>query len=211
MTTENLTRFKSELNSFYALILLNLIFGALAIAFGIQFIIASVMGLTGGLATMEVRALAGAVSLVCFGLGIMWVRSSAQILKGIKGIRREFRNRKEPVPDETLTCWIVRMIAHYRENKQTIRTMILVCTLGGFCFLTLGVINSLEFFSISTSSGTFMLNSYLLIPSVFLALGVAVVSLASSFYFSRFSKTWDLRQGEISRCELELAEKLGRD
>lgn len=211
MTTENLERFKSELNSFFALIIVNLVFGALAMAFGIQFIIVSVSGLTAGQATMELRALAGAISLVCFGLGLIWIRCSAKILKGIKGIYREFRYRKEPVPDETLTCWIVRMTAHYRENRQTIRTMILVCTAGGFCFLTLGIISSLEFISISLSSVTFTVNSYLLIPSAVLTIGVAVVSLASSFYFSGFSRTWDFRQEEISRRECELAEKLGRD
>lgn len=211
MRTENLVQFKSELNTFFALIILNLIFGALAMAFGIQFIIASVLGLTAGQATIELRALTGAISLICFGLGLMWVRSGAQILEGITGIRREFRNREEPVPDETLTCWIVRLTAHYRQNKQTIRWMILVCTAGGFCFLTLGMINSLEFISLSFSSATFTLNSWLLIPSAFLALGAGLVSLASSFYFTQFSRTWDLRQEEISRREHELAEKLGRD
>jgi hypothetical protein len=211
MTAKNLVQFKSELNSFFALILLNLVFGALAMAFGMQFIIASITGLMAGQATIEFRALAGAISLVSFGLGLMWVRSSAKILKGITGIRREFRNREEPVPDETLTCWIVRLVAHYRENRKTIRTMIIVCTAGGFCFLALGIINSLEFISISFASATFTLNSYLLIHSAFLALGVGLVSLASSFYFTQFSRTWDLRQEEISRREHELAEKLGRD
>ena len=103
------------------------------------------------------------------------------------------------------------MTAHYRGNKKTIRNMILVCTLGGFCFLILGVLNSLEFFSFSLSSGSFSLNNYLLIPSALLTLGVAMVSLLSSYYFTKFSKTWDHREDEISRSESELAEKLGLD
>lgn len=211
MAETTIKQFKNELNSFFGLVILNLVFGALAIVFGMQFIVASILGLTTGQAMPELRLLTGAISLVCFGLGLSWTLSSAKILKGITGIRREFRNRQEPVPDEALTCWIIRTMAHYRDNQKTIHTMILVCTLGGFCFLALGLLNSLEFFSFSLSSGTFTLNSYLLLPSALLTLAVAIVSLASSFCFAKFSKTWDLRQDEISRSEYELAKKLGLD
>ncbi len=47
MTTENLTRFKNEINRFFALVLRNLVFGAMAMAFGMQFIVTSVLGMTG--------------------------------------------------------------------------------------------------------------------------------------------------------------------
>ena len=211
MTHEISTRFKRELSSFYVLVLLNLVFGALAMAFGIQSIIASVLGLTGGQTTPEFRMVSGVFSMVCFGLGISWVLSSAKILKGITGIRRAFRHRTATATDETVTLGIVRMVAHYRENKKTIRTMILVCTLGGFCFLALGVMNSMEFFSGGISSGRFVLNSYLLIPSALLTLAIAFVSLLSSYYFLKFSRTWDLRQQETTRSEDILKKTLGID
>jgi hypothetical protein len=137
--------------------------------------------------------------------------SSVEIMDGIDDIRNFLKENTTPVSDEITTCGIVRMIAHYRGHRKTIRTMILVCTIGGFCFLALGIISSIEFFSFSLMSGTITLNSYLLIPSVLLALSVALVSLASSFYFSKFSRAWDLREDEISRAEHELAETLGRD
>jgi hypothetical protein len=211
MTPENLPRFKKEINRFFALLLLNLAFGALVMAFGMQFIVTSVLGQTGIQASAILRALTGIFAMVCFGLGLSWVLFSARILKGITQIHREFRDHKGPVPEETLTCWIVRMTAHYRGNKKTIRNMILVCTLGGFCFIILRVLNNLEFFSFSLSSGSFSLNNYLLIPSASLTLGIAMVSLLSSYYFMKFSKTWDNREDEISRSESELAEKLGLD
>jgi hypothetical protein len=208
MTTENLTRFKKEHDSFFALVLVNLAFGSIATVFGIQYVVASVLGLTGGQSAV-LRVLAGAFAMLSFGLGLSWVVSSRKILKGLKGIRTELDIRREPVTEETLACWIVRMITHYRENRKTIRTMILICTLGGFCFLALGIIGSLEFISIGLSSGAFTLNGSLLVLPVLLALGAAAVSLASSLYFRTFSRAWDLRQGEIERSECELAEKLG--
>jgi hypothetical protein len=208
MADETLTRFKSELNSFFALSLLNIVFGALAMAFGVQFIVSSVLGLTGG-QSLPLRIVSGSISMVCFGLGIAWIISSVEIFEGIEGIRTESKDWTGPVSDETLTSGIVQMIAHYRENRKTIRMMILVCTLGGFCFLVLGIINSMEFFSISLSSGRFTLNSYLLIPSALLTLGVALASLLSSYYFSNFSRVWDLRLQETVRSEDTLKKSMG--
>ncbi len=201
MTDETFRRFRSELNSFFILILLNLVFGALAMAFGVQFIVTSVLGVLGGEGLTLFRIGAGILSLISFGLGISWVTSSARMLGSITEIRSEFQNLKGPVSDETVTSGIVRMVAHYRENRKTIDRMILVCTLGGVCFFVLGILNSVEFFSISLSSGRFTLNNYLLIPSALLTLGIALVSLLSSYYFSKFSKIWDLRLEETARSE----------
>jgi len=209
MTDETLTRFKSELNSFSILVLMNLVFGALVMAFGVQFIVTSVSGLTNGQSLSLLRIVAGSLSMVCFGLGISWIISSVEILDGIDSIRSEFKDLTGPVSDETLTSGIVGMMAHYRGNKKTIRTMILVCSLGGFCFLALAIINSMEFFSISLSSGRLTLNNYLLIPSVLLTLGVALVSLLSSYYFTHFSRAWDQRLQETARYEDTLKKSLG--
>jgi len=211
MTEGTLTRFKSELNSFFILILLNLVFGALAMAFGVQYIVTSVLGLTDWQSLTLLRIVGGALSLVCFGLGIAWIISSAEIMEEISEIREEFRSRQGPVPEETLTGGIIRMIAHYREHRKTIRRMILVCTLGGICFLVLGIMNSLELISVSLTSGSFTLNSYLLIPSALLTLGIALVSLLSSYYFRNFSNSWDLRLQEADRSEYMLKKSLGID
>jgi hypothetical protein len=45
MTADTQSQFKSELNSFFMLVLLNLVFGALAMAFGMQYMIMAVLGL----------------------------------------------------------------------------------------------------------------------------------------------------------------------
>jgi len=209
MTEETLTRFKSELNSFFVLILLNLVFGALVMAFGVQYIVTSVPGLTGWQSLTLHRIAGGALSMVCFGLGIAWIISSAEVLDGIDEIRTEFKDRKGPITDETLTGGIVRMIAHYRENRKTIQRMILVCTLGGICFLVLGSMNSLELISFSLTSGSFTLNTYLLIPSALLTLGIALVSLLSSYYFRNFSKAWDLRLQEADHSGDMLKKSMG--
>lgn len=210
MTDTIHSRVLRELDSFYIITLLNVVFGALAMAFGIQYMVSSVLGMTGGEPFSLFRILTAAVSMVGFGLGLSWLLSSVKIMNGLSDIRTIVKDRKAPLLDEILTGAIVRMIAHYREHRKTIQTMILVCTLGGFCFLALGIMSSIEFFSFSLTTGTITLNSALLIPSALLTLAIAMVSLASSWYFSKFSKDWDLRQGEISLSEQALANALRR-
>lgn len=211
MTDTVHSRFVCELRSFYLVTLLNVVFSALAVAFGVQYIVMSITGLTGGQTVSPLRVATAAVSMVAFGLGISWIISSARLMSGLNSIRSACMNKKGPVPAEVTTGGIVRMIAHYRANKKTIRMMILVCTIGGFCILTLGIISSAGFFSIGLLSGTITLNSYLVLPAALLSLGIAIVSLVSSYYFMKFSKAWDLREDKLSRSEPKLAEALERD
>ena len=210
MTDGTLNQFRNELTALFVIVVLNIVFGALAMAFGVQYMVSSVSGQAAG-QFLVLRVVTGTVAMICFGLGIAWIISSVKIFDGIEEIREEFQDRKKPVSDETLTSGIIRMMAHYRQNTKTIHTMILVCTLGGFCFLALGIINSLEFLSISLSSGQFTLKNYLLIPAALLTLGIALVSLLSSYYFSKFSRTWDLRLMETARSEEMLKKSLGID
>lgn len=204
-------RFRRELNTFFGVTLLNVVFAAQAIALGIAYVVAAVIGTTEVPADPALRVLAGALALACFGLGLAWVRSSARVLRGVTSIRRSFRGRPGPVSEEALTGGIVGMIAHYRENRSTIRTMVRVCTAAGFGLLALGVVVGLESASVSLSGGSVTLNGPALISSALLALGIGLVSLLSSYYFSRFSRVWDLRLEETARSEERLKSAMGMD
>ena len=120
MTDHTLQQFGDELKSFFVLVLLNMAFGALALAFGMQIIIATFLpsapGEPSSLVISTVRILIG-ITGMCIGL--FWMLTSMKILRGIKGIRKRTRTgaRAGPVPAETLTGWIVAILAHYRENR----------------------------------------------------------------------------------------------
>ncbi len=213
MTDETLTRFRSELGSFFTLILLNLIFGALAMALGMQFFITSVLAL---LAEMPVSALhnlffffriaAGAGSA---GLGFAWILASAKILKGIAVIRREYRNSPSPVASEVLTGWILQMTAHYRQNKKAIGWMTLICTLGGGVFLALGIINLIGAIAVLASSAGILVVSLSFIAAA-INLTIGIESLRFSSYFRRYSRAWDNRIGEVSQNEKALRDIMER-
>ena len=84
---------------------------------------------------------------------------------GVALIRRPFRRRRGPASEEDVTRGIVGMVAHYREHRRTIRTMILVCTVGGLFFLVEGIVSSVEFASFTLSGGSITVNGIALLPA----------------------------------------------
>jgi hypothetical protein len=207
MTDETVSQFKNELNSFFVLVILNLVFGALAMAFGVQFMIANVLELTGEQIPPLLRVLAGAVSLAGFGLGLSWVLSSAKVLKGITGIRREYSECPGMVSAEILTGWIVRLMAHYRENRETIRWMTVICAFGGCAFLAIGFLNLIQGITWTADANASWIQRLPFIAAG-INLTIGLSSLLFCVYFRRYSAAWDLRLDETSRSETILERTL---
>lgn len=211
MNKETHFRLTREIRHFYLICILNIVFAALAMAFGVNYIVAAVLGPETGFTSPGIRMLTAAVAMVCFGLGISWLISTIRIFEGIEVINDRLGAEGASITDEQITCLIVRMLAHYRDNRKTIRTMIRVCTLGGCGFFVLGIATSLESLIISSDGIAFTINNPLIIPAMLLTLGIALASLVSSYFFSKFAKVWDLRLGEIEESECTLKKKLGLD
>ena len=212
-----LSQFRTEIRQFYLVSLLNLVFAAIAIAIGVQYVVTAILSQTvdplipGFPMIPGLRIFTGAIALICFGLGISWIISTVRIFEGIVTIKDDLEEAGDAITDERLTCLIVRMLAHYRDNHKTIRTMILVCTLGGGCFFVLGIANSLKVLSVSAGGFAFTLDNLLLIPAMLFTFGIALASLFSSYYFSKFAKVWDRRLHEIGESECALKKTLGLD
>jgi hypothetical protein len=202
-------QFKAEIRHFHLISLLNLVFAALAIAFGVQYIVSAVLGQSADPSTTGLRMLSGALALSCFGLSIGWILSTARVFEGVEKIKDDLDAEGDGITDDRITCLIVRMLAHYRDNRRTIGTMIRVCTLGGVCFFVLGIANGLKALSVLSGSISFTLDSYLLIPAMLLSLGIAISSLLSSYYFLKFARVWDRRLHEIEESECTLKKTLG--
>ena len=237
--------FAAELRSFFVLCLLNLVFGSLALAIGMQVIITAVLAMaqTGNFGIFPfLQALAGWAAAV---IGFRWILSSAKILKGVTRIRREYRalegsgagiSGKEPpagpegkgsVPGETtmggepgrepargsplhgeaLAGLILRMMAHYRENWNTIWRMNLISILGGCIFLALGVLNLAQGISAWYAGGTgFPFLFAFLAAGINMTIGLA--SLLFSSWFRRYSRAWELRLIEAARSEEALRKSM---
>ncbi len=212
LQNQALIQFRTEIRQFYLVCILNLVFSALAMAFGISYVIFAILGQTPGLlANPGLRMLIGAIALVCFGLGFSWLLSTVRIFDGVDDLQSKLVAEGSAIPDNRITCLIVQMLALYRDNRTTIGTMIRGCTFGGICFFGLGIGTSLEAISMLSDGITFTVNNLMVIPAMLLTLGIAGVSLLSSYYFSKFAKVWDRRLHEIDASECSLKKTLGLD
>lgn len=204
-------QFGDELKSFFVLVLLNMAFGALALAFGMQIILATFLPLAAGMPLgfflSAVRIVVG-IAGIC--IGFFWILASMKILLGIKGIRKEYRNsiKAGSVPAETLTGWIVAMLAHYRENRTIIWRMTLISIAGGLFFLALGIANVVQ--------GSLLLPSATNLEPVVFAIfgaapinsGIGIVTLYFTLRFRQYTATWDLRLKLADKGEESLKKAL---
>jgi hypothetical protein len=209
MNTDTTTQFQGELDSFFFLALLNMAFGALAMAFGMQYILLAVLGQPIVQTGPVLRILGGAISLAGFGLGLSWILTSARVLRGIREIRKEYRHYEGPVPGEVLTGWIVRMLAHYRENKRILPWMITVSRLGGCCFVTLGIVNILQG-TAALASGTGGMDPALCFIAAAINLTIGAATIAISIGFHRYARAWDCRLEATAKNESILESALER-
>jgi hypothetical protein len=200
MRTDVSPQFEDEIRSFWILSISNLVFAAITMAYGIMFIVTRLQEMAQAGSLLLMPLIMVVVGFAVAVLGIKWILASVEIFSSIEELKSAYDAKKGQMTPEDSTGFIIQMINQYRTNKATIRTMILVCTAGGFCFLVLGIMSSIEFVSAGLPSGMITLN-YLLIPSALLSLGIATVSLLCSYYFRRYASVWDLRLSEISRSE----------
>jgi hypothetical protein len=204
MTESTVSQFKAEISSFLMLVLLNMAFGALAMAFGMQYMIRAVLEMPLPQTAPALRVLTGMISMIGFGLGLAWISTSTKVLRGMKGIRKEVRAHEGPVPDEILTGWIVRMMAQYRENKKILPRMITVCRLGGCVFIALGAANLLQ----GIVAGGAGIEGIFPFVAAAINLTIGLVTIAVSIGFHRYSAAWDRRLDESARNETILERTL---
>ena len=200
-------QFEDEIRSFWIVSILNLVFAAITMAYGIMFIVTRLQEMIQAGSLLLVPLIIVIVGFAAAVLGIRWILASVEIFSSIEELKSAYDAKKGVMTMEDTTGFIIQMINQYRTNRDTIRTMILVCTAGGCCFLVLGIMSSIEFVSAGLTSGMTTLN-YLLIPSALLSLGIAIVSLLCSYYFRKYASVWDIRLSEISRLETILAKTM---
>jgi hypothetical protein len=210
MTQDTIRQFGAELTSFFTVTLFNLVFGALAMAIGMQFIIATALALSSGTTITLLSLILAATGVAGVVLGLWWIVTSSRILKGIKGVRKEYRNRREPVTGETLTRWIVTMMAHYRENTRTIRWMNGTCLLGGCIYFAFGLQNLYVGLVPAAVTGNTGAGIF---PFTAAAINctIGIVSILFSIYFHQYSKVWDERVVKAESSEAVLMHAMERE
>ncbi len=148
------SRLSSELGSFYALIVMNIIASAVAMGLSISNAVPGILAFVKALPSIDLSyslPLAGIAIAIC-GVAISWLISSAEIFEEAQEITEELKG-KEGVEGAGTTSLIVKTMALYRARKGTIVRMMWVSRLTGIVFLAMGIHNSYTFFELRHGSG----------------------------------------------------------
>jgi hypothetical protein len=207
MITETEAKFQRELNSFKGLVILNIVFGALAMALAIAIVVQSILALiqTQSLLLPEIALVP--LGFVVAAISIRWLVSSAELLEGVEDMKEDYQRNKNTLDEEGITAQIVKMMAHYRENKLTIKTMMLISRIAGGCFLISGGF-SLATAVINAMAGAPIGDVLIQLLGTGFSFAMATASLTIPHFFGKYSKIWDYRLKETAKAEIELSRQL---
>ncbi|MFZ7137761.1 MAG: hypothetical protein ACOWW1_05025 [archaeon] len=207
MATKTVAKIQRELNSYQGLTTLNIVFGGLVMAFAISFIVQSINAMVQAQNLLIPQTLLAGVGFVAAGLAIRWLISSAELLEGVTDLKDEYNKNKTTPDNENTVNILVKMTAHYRQNKPTIKTMMTLSRIAGTCFLVSGayilVTTAIGFSGFSTGQ------LFLQVLGAGFNLAMAGASFAIPHFFGKYSKIWDYRLEETMKAEKQLQQQFG--
>lgn len=212
MTDETGTAFHEELRSFFALALLNIVFAALTLAFGISIVVTQALALlaAGTIQTgSDAYLLLGASAAV---VGLWWIPKSAQVFGDVEDIQEEAEALTDHSTEEVLRL-MVRMMALYRDQKEVIGRMVLVSRIGGAVFFLVSVFNLIGLVAqvTGTDSATEPFTISIGIAGIAVTIGMGVAALVVSALFGKYSAAWDSRLAESDRVDAILDQKMEQE
>ena len=213
MNTDLSKAFEEEFLSFFALCLMNLIFAASMMAIGLAIVVQQLVPQTGAIPA-GAEAIPPAVTLVlggaAFVIGLVWITVTAKLLKSVKLVRRAYKEKKKrEMTPEDFTGVMLRMMTQYREQKRTIRAMVIICLVGGVCYLVQGIADiALIIPGVAVGDTAVPVISTVIAALISLVMGGA--SILISTYFRRYAKAWDARLDTLAQSGDELEKMLVR-
>ena len=212
MNTNLSKAFEEEFLSFFALYMMNLVFAAMTMAIGLAAVVQQLIPQPGTLPA-EV-AISSPVSLIlggaAFVIGLVWITATAKLLKSVRVVRKAYRQKKKrEMSPEDFTGMMVQMMTQYREQKQMIRAMVVICMAGGYVLLVQGILSAIMIIE-RVIGGNAMFPIFLAILAVVFVVIMGGAGILISRYFRHYAKVWDTRLEALGRSEDELKRMLER-
>jgi hypothetical protein len=208
MVTETMAKFQRELNSLQGLSIINIVFGGLAMSFGIAIGVQNILSLVQAQSLLLTQLVLATLGFLSTAISMRWVVSSAELLDSATDMKDDYTEKKKTgLDDESLTGLIVKMTAHYRENKPTIKTMMLISRIAGVCFLISGAFNLATALT-NVMTGVPQLDVLTPIIGAGLSFTMATASFVIPHFFSKYSQIWDYRLKETAKAEKELKKRI---
>lgn len=200
MTEATATRFVRELRSFYALSIINLAFGAVAMAISMSFGIQNVLAIVDARYLMLPQLVFCILGFLAFGLSLRWLLTSIEILDGVQGIKEEYEEKETSLESDDVTGLIISAMAYYREKRTIILKLVTASKIAGICFIVNGAV--MLFNGVFSASGALELLSFV---GILLNFGVGFSGVYIPIYFERYVSTWGERLQESVKAEKDLA------
>ncbi len=185
-------KFQREMRSFNALLIMNIVVGAVGMGMSISHGVIKLLTLTLPLTIDSIVTLPlVALGLVGFGISIKWLISTVEIFSDAQEINEDYDNATKSPNSDATTSLIVKSMSYYRSKKSAIKQMSWVSRIAGMCFIVLAI------YGIAASLlGFGEVNLLMAAASSGVNIAIGVVALYIPRSFSNFSSSWDYRLNE---------------
>ena len=208
--TTTAQKLQHELNSLLGLSIINIVCSALALAFGVYFLIPNLLSV----ATTQTVELSQVGLMILGGLAFVvamrWLVVTAQIIDIQSELSTDLAQHKKnnTLDDEALTGLIVGMAAAYRENKPTLRLMMTISRVASVCFGIAAVFALGSVLSGFVSAAP-LWESMAQASNAAVTFAMAAACYIIPHFFRRYSAVWDERLKQTEKAEAELNKVLG--
>ena len=212
MATNTTQKLQHELNSFQGLSTINIVCSALALSFGIYFLMPNLISMATTQKWQLNQVCLVVLGAVTFAVAIRWLMSSAKIIDVTSKLATKLKNYKknQTLDDEALTGLIVNMTAAYRENKPTLKLMITISRIAGACFTVAALLALVTAFT-GAALGVPLWGTVAQVTNMAISLATAAPCFIIPRFFGKYSMIWDERLKETAKAETELAKQLGEE
>jgi hypothetical protein len=209
MANEISEKLKQEVNSFVGLVLINIVFSAVAMGLGISIIIPNITSMV----TTQSALFPQIILIVIGGLAsvfsIKWLISSAEMFEVSVELKEDYAKNKT-LDEEAQTGLIVKIMAYYRENKSTIKKMMWVSRIAGFCFLISGAFTIITAV-INVITGVQLIDLWMQVLGAFINFAITTAGFIIPHFFGKYTKIWDKRIEKNAKAEVEFRRQLGEE
>jgi hypothetical protein len=207
MTISTAQKIQHELNSLLGLTIINMVCSALALAFGVYFLMPNLITVA-TTQTIDLNQVALIIlGGLAFAVAIKWLISSTEIIEASSELSTNLSEHKKnnTLDDEALTGLIVGLTATYREKKPTLKLMVTISKVACALFAlgaTLGIITTL----MGTASVTPI---WMGLSNAGICYAMAAECYIIPHFFGKYSTVWDQRLQETAKAETDLQKALG--
>ena len=190
MENETFEKLERETRSFAALVILNIVGAALAMAFSVSWIVNNLLPLASGQTVNLMQIVYGGLGFLGFVFAIRWLIPCAETFDGVDDMIDGRRKRDMPV-GEKLTEIIVEKLAWYREKREMIGKLKAGSRITGLFFLASA---ALQVYGLVSSLGsTTGLIRLMTAVGFAMCLVIGAAGLYIPVLIDRFTGTWDQR------------------